>query len=232
MSVVDGVLEDIIPEDFLLKLSEIRVIDVRIDHPNEVSSTSLLAGPEVNLSVCHGTSAPEGPSGPKGALAPKVASVDSPSAASMGVHVGSPMPQTDDVVVTSSVVPIGPADQTTLEVRCSSTKNLMGVSSAEFPMGVSSVEIPMGVVLSLRDPDPSMLVPAQTVASTNVIASRSASVVLALGFLLFLSNLQVLVSCLALPCIYQWVFRLLALGFIECLGPGGCSTGSTWSSST
>jgi hypothetical protein len=137
MSVVDGVLEDIIPEDFLLKLSEIRVIDVRIDHPNEVSSTSLLAGPEVNLSVCHGTSAPEGPSGPKGALAPKVAS--------MGVHVGSPMPQTDDVVVTSSVVPIGPADQTTLEVRCSSTKNLMGVSSAEFPMGVSSVEIPMGV---------------------------------------------------------------------------------------
>lgn len=145
MSVVDGVLEDIIPKDFLLKLSEIRVIDVRIDHSNEVSSASLLAGPEVSLSVCHGTSAPEGPSGPKGALAPKVASVDSPSAASMGVHVGSPMPQTDDVVVTSSVVPIGSADQTTLEVRCFGTKNLMGVSSDEFSMGVSNVEIPMGV---------------------------------------------------------------------------------------
>jgi hypothetical protein len=155
-----------------------------------------------------------------------------PLLGALNVHVGSPMPQTNDVVVTSSAMPICPADPTTLEVSGSSARILMGVYGTEFLMGVSSVEIPMGVVLSLRDPDPSMLVPAQTVASTNVIASRSASVVLALGFLLFLSNLQVLVSCLALPCIYQWVFRLLALGFIECLGPGGCSTGSTWSSST
>jgi hypothetical protein len=38
-------------------------------------------------------------------------------------------------------------------------------------MGASGVEIPMGVTLSLGDLDPSMLLPASTVASANAITS-------------------------------------------------------------
>jgi hypothetical protein len=77
--------------------------------------------------------------------------VDSPSIASMDVHVGSLMPWIDDVVVQSSIVSIEPADPTTM--------NISG-SGAENPMGVAGVEIPMGVTLSLCDPGPSTLVPA------------------------------------------------------------------------
>jgi hypothetical protein len=57
MSAVDGVLEDAIPEDLLLELLEIRIIDVHIDCPGEVSSTGFLARPEVSLLVHHGASA-------------------------------------------------------------------------------------------------------------------------------------------------------------------------------
>ena len=58
MSAIDGVLEDTIPKDLLLELPKIRVIDVGIDRPNELSSTSLLAGPEVSLPVHHDVSVP------------------------------------------------------------------------------------------------------------------------------------------------------------------------------
>jgi hypothetical protein len=51
MSVVDGVLEDNIPEDLLLELLETRVVDVRTKCLVEVSSASLLAEPEVSLPV-------------------------------------------------------------------------------------------------------------------------------------------------------------------------------------
>jgi hypothetical protein len=177
MSAIDSVLDDAIPEDLLLELPEIRVVYVHVECLDEVSSAGFLARAEVSLPVCPGTSAPEG------------ASVGSPSAASMDVHVGSPMPRTDDVVVTSSVVPIGLADPTTLEVSGLGTKNPMGVPGTEIPMGVSSIEIPMGVALSLDDPDPSMLDPTHNAASVNVISFGSTSALPALKFPWFLSNL-------------------------------------------
>jgi hypothetical protein len=58
MSVVDGILEDVVPDDLLLELPKIRVIDVRINCPDEVNSASLLAEPEVSLLVPEGVSAP------------------------------------------------------------------------------------------------------------------------------------------------------------------------------
>jgi hypothetical protein len=70
MSVVDSVLEDIIPEDLLLELPEIKVVDIRIECSNKVSSASLLARLEVGLRVCPGTSDPEGPLAPKGFSSP------------------------------------------------------------------------------------------------------------------------------------------------------------------
>lgn len=66
----------------------------------------------------------------------------------MYVLVGSLMPQIDDAVLTSSVVPIEPTDLTTLE-------------------------IPMGVTLSLCDLDPSTLIPGKIASSANVITSGS-----------------------------------------------------------
>jgi hypothetical protein len=113
MSAIDGVLEDTIPEDLLLELPKNRVIDIRIDRVDKVSSASLLVGLEVSLPIHHGTSAPEGAPALEGAPAPKGASVGSPSAASMDVHVGSPMPRTNDVGSTSSIMPIDSVDPTT-----------------------------------------------------------------------------------------------------------------------
>ena len=67
MSAIDDVLKDAIPEDLLLELLEIRVIDVCVECSDEVSSASLLARPKVSLPVCLGTSAPEDASAPEGA---------------------------------------------------------------------------------------------------------------------------------------------------------------------
>lgn len=55
LSAIVSVLEDAISENLLLELPEIRVVDVRIECPDEGSSASLLAGPEVRLLVCPGT---------------------------------------------------------------------------------------------------------------------------------------------------------------------------------
>jgi hypothetical protein len=81
----------------------------------------------------------------------------------MEVHVGSPRPQTDDVVATSYVMLAGPdpADPTTLEVSGSDAGILMGVE------------------LSLEDLELLVLVPAPPMASMGVAASRDVSVVLA-----------------------------------------------------
>lgn len=54
----------------------------------------------------------------------------------MDVHVGSLMPRAKDARATSSIVLVGPADPTTLEVSGSGAKIPMGVSGAEIPMGV------------------------------------------------------------------------------------------------
>ena len=81
----------------------------------------------------------------------------------------------------------------------SGTEIPMGVPDVEVLMGVSNAKVLMGVALSLCDPGPSTLVPAQTSTSANVITSGSTSAVPALGFPLFLSNLQVLASPATLP---------------------------------
>jgi hypothetical protein len=112
----------------------------------------------------------------------------------MDVHVGSPMPWTDDVMVISSDILIGPAGPATLEVSGHGTEDPMDVLSAEDLMGVTRVEIPMGVALSLDYRVPSMHDPAHNAASVNVLSSRSTSTLLALGFTLFLSKLQVSTS--------------------------------------
>jgi hypothetical protein len=87
------------------------------------------------------------------------------------------MPWTDDVVATSSILPIwpGPSNPTTLEVSG------------------SGAGIPMGIALSLGDLEPSVLVPASPVTSVGAAASGDVSAVPALGFPFFLMNLQVLV---------------------------------------
>jgi hypothetical protein len=51
MSAVDGILKEAIPEELLLELPNINVIDVHIDCPDRVSFASLLARPEVSLPV-------------------------------------------------------------------------------------------------------------------------------------------------------------------------------------
>jgi hypothetical protein len=123
------------------------------------------------------------------------------------------MPRTDEVVVTSFVVPIGPTVPTTLEVSGLGTKNPMGVYGVEIPLGVHGTEIPMGifgteilmgVAHSMDGSDPSMLDPAHNAASVNVLPSGSTSTLPALGFPLFLSNLQLFVS--HDTSFYQWVF--------------------------
>jgi hypothetical protein len=53
----------------------------------------------------------------------------------MDVHVGSVMPRIDDVVVQSSIVPIEPADPTTMEISGYGAENPMGVAGVEIPMG-------------------------------------------------------------------------------------------------
>ena len=85
----------------------------------------------------------------------------------------------------------GPA---TIEVNGHGTEDPMDVLSAEDLMGVTRVEIPMGVALSLDYRVPSMHDPAHNAASVNVLSSRSTSTLLALGFTLFLSKLQVSTS--------------------------------------
>jgi hypothetical protein len=101
------------------------------------------------------------------------------------------MTQTNDVVVTSSVMLIGPAGPTTLEVGGHGTEDLMGAPVAEIQMAKSRVEIPMSVALSQDESVPSMLDPAHNAVSVNVLSSRSASTLLALGFPLIWSNLHV-----------------------------------------
>jgi hypothetical protein len=46
MSAIDSALEEAIPEDLLLELPEIRVIDVRVECPDVVASTCPLARQE------------------------------------------------------------------------------------------------------------------------------------------------------------------------------------------
>jgi hypothetical protein len=60
----------------------------------------------------------------------------------------------------------------------------------------SGAMIPMSVALYLGDLEPSALVPASLVASTDAAASRDTLATTTLGLLVFLANLQVFV-CVA-----------------------------------
>jgi hypothetical protein len=155
MSIVDGILEEAIPEELMLDLPKTIITNVLIDCSDEAPSASLLARPEVSLPVPSGASASvslaadpvlalEDTLSPKGVLAPEGVMVGSPSATSMEVHVGYPMHQIDDAMATSSVLPIGPspADPSTLEV-------------SGFSVGIL-----MGIALSLGDSEPSGVVHA------------------------------------------------------------------------
>lgn len=195
MSAIDSVLEEAIPEDLLLELPKIEVVDVRVECLDDVPSASLLVGPELSVPICHGSPAPEDAPVPEDPSVGSPAPEDAPvSTASMDVHVGSSMPRTDDVTATSSDLRVGLAGSVTLEV---------GGHGAEDPMGVPGVEILMGVELSLDYPVPSTPGPARDVASVSVLCSKR--VLTLLGFPLFLSNLQVYVSC---------AFLLLPMGVL------------------
>jgi hypothetical protein len=108
--------------------------------------------------------APEG--GAEGDLAPEGASPGSSSAAPMDVHVGSPLVQSEDLVVTNlSTALVGPV---TLEANDPDARNL-------FP--------PHGAEVS-----PSH---AFNIVPVDVPSTSNASMLPALGLPLFLSNLQV-----------------------------------------
>jgi hypothetical protein len=90
-------------------------------------SVSLAMNPVLAL---EDTLASEGAPALEGVLASEGVAVGSPSAVSMEVHAGSLMPWIDDVVATSSALPIrsGPADPTTLEVSGSGARILMDIA--------------------------------------------------------------------------------------------------------
>jgi hypothetical protein len=128
--------------------------------------------------------------------------------------VGSSMPLIDDVVATSSTLPIRPSldDPTTLEVGVSSVGKALSsalveeATTSQVPKDAStasaSVGIPMGVAIHLADLEPSALVPAFLVASTDVATSVGILAALALDLPRFLANLQVFVVELIFLCIF------------------------------
>jgi hypothetical protein len=89
--------------------------------------------------------------------------------------------------VTSPGLPAIPADPATLEV---------GDPGAEGLICAAGVEIPMGVALSMDYNLALVFNPAPDTASVSALPADSISMPLALGFPLFLSNLQVSASLL------------------------------------
>jgi hypothetical protein len=165
MSAIDHVLEEVIPEDLLLDLSEARGADVRIETPNDVPYASFLARKEATPPVCHASPAHEGalvhedtlalegvakdgpaPEGvakddtaPEGVVEDDPAleglEAGSPTAVSMDVHVGSPLVRSEEAVVTILVFLL-----TQLRGWCSTLE--VGVPGTEDPMRATRAEIP------------------------------------------------------------------------------------------
>jgi hypothetical protein len=203
----------------LLELSKVGGIDIRVECPDGVPSSSHLPGREATPPACHvsptpeGASVHEGASAPVGASAPKGAAEDdpapegpgtgSPSVFSMDIHVGSPMVRFNEVVVMGSDLLVSPAGLATLVVSGHGTED---------PMGAPRVENPMGATLSLDYPLP--LVPSSVpdAASNNVFPFDSTSIPSALGFPSFISDLQVCTSLLYLAfvrgCFLCWLLHL------------------------
>jgi hypothetical protein len=136
--------------------------------------------------AAEGDLAPEGAT--KNDLATEGPEASSTSAASMDVHVGSPLVQSEEAMVTSLDLLDVFAGLATLEVSNSITEDLICATGAE---------IPLGVMLSMNYNIPLAFKPTPDTASVNALPSNSISMPPTLGFPLFLSNLQVSAS---LPC--------------------------------
>jgi hypothetical protein len=206
MSAIDHALEEIIPEDLLLETPETESSVVRTEVQDDVPLAGNPIGQEITRIVSHasstlegglshrdtlaldvagqgllalvgmteGASASEGATkdnlAPEGGVeddpAPKGAELGSSLAASMDVHVGSPLVQSEEHVATCPPTAlVGPV---TLEASDPDARNPPPAVGAE---------------VSLSD--------ALNIVSVKTPSSERAPMPPALGFPLFLSNLQV-----------------------------------------
>jgi hypothetical protein len=220
MSAIDHALEEIIPEDLLSELPETEGAIISTEVPDDTPSSSNPVGQEIARTVSHtsstfegglvhgNTSAPdvarqgspalvgtiEGASAPEDATeddpAPEGAAGDDPSpegaklgsssASSMDVYVESPPAQSEELVLTG--VPTALVGPITLEVSDPGTGNSLHDVGAEVSLSTAlgaSSNPPLGLESPLN------VVPASTPPFDG------ASMPPALGFPLFLSNLQV-----------------------------------------
>ena len=220
MSAIDHALEEIIPEDLLLELPKTKSAAIRVEVPDDTSSASNPVGQEITRTVSHASSTFEGglihgdtlvpdvtckgypaPVGtiegasaldgaakdnpaPKGAaeddLAPEGAELGSSSATSMDIHVGSPPVQYEEPVLTS--LPTALVGPITLEVSDPCAGN---------PLPAVGAEVSLSVALGASSNPPLGFESALNIASATTPPSDSTSMPPALGFPLFLSNLQV-----------------------------------------
>jgi hypothetical protein len=142
------------------------------------------------VTTCEGYPTPEGTIednlAPEGAAegdpAPEGPKLGSSSAASMDVHVGSPPVQANEAAVTSLDLPTTLVGLATLEVSN---------SGVEDPLRAVGAEVPLGIALSMSFNLSLALKPTLDIASTSVPPFDGNSTPPALGFPLFLSNLQV-----------------------------------------
>jgi hypothetical protein len=210
MSAIDHALEEIIPKDLLLELLETERAAIHTEVLDDAPSASNLVGQEITRIVSHASSTFEGglihrntlvpnvtckgypalvgtiedASAPEGAAeddpAPEGVELGSSLAASMDVHVGSPPVQSEEPVLTclptALVVPI------TLKVSDPGARN---------PLHAVGDEVPLSVALGTSSNPPLGLKSTLNIASASTLPSDSLSMPPALGFPLFLSNLQV-----------------------------------------
>jgi hypothetical protein len=220
MSAIDHALEEIILEDLLLELPQTGTAGIRAEVLDDIPSASNLVGQEITRTVSHASStfegglihkdtlvpdvtckgylapvgkiedtlAPEGavegdlaPEGaPEGEPAPKDPELDSSSAASMDVHVRSPPVQSEEPMLTS--LPTALVVLVTLEVSDPGAGN---------PLHAFGAEVMLGVASGMSSNPPLGLESALHIASASTPSFDGTSAPSALGFPLFLSNLQV-----------------------------------------
>jgi hypothetical protein len=219
MSAINHALEDIIPKDLLLELPETEGAIIRTEVSDDIPSASNPVKQEITQIVSHASSTFEGglvhgntsapniagqgypaPVGTiKGAIAFEGATEDNPapesaaeddlgpkgaelgsSAASMDVHAGLPPVQSEEPVVTGS--PAALVGLITLEASDPDAGN---------PLSAVQAEVSLSVALGVSSHPPLDLESALNIASVDTPPSNSTPMPLALGFPLFLSNLQV-----------------------------------------
>jgi hypothetical protein len=164
------------------------------------------------------SAAPEGTA--KDDPAPEGLEAGSSLAVSMDVHVGSPLVQSEDVVVTSPGLPAVPASSATLEVSDPGTEDLICAARAE---------ISLGVALSMDYNLPLVSKPAPDTASVSALPSDSISISLAFGifFVLFQPSGECVLTMFYL---YQYMISLLTFIFVEYSGLSISLAEVVWSS--